>query len=72
MRAQACAVKPGTTGPVQFSGQNREQRLLQDSEATVTILSGMTTYKMHASDYKSLVIIGQDSFPANGATFSYR
>jgi len=31
-------------------------------EATVTILSGMTTYKMHASDYKSLVIIGQDQF----------
>jgi len=22
----------------------------------------MTTYKMHASDYKSLVIIGQDHF----------
>jgi hypothetical protein len=31
-------------------------------EATVTILSGMTTYKMHASDYKSLVVIGQDQF----------
>jgi hypothetical protein len=31
-------------------------------EATVTVLSGMTTYKMHASDYKSLLVIGEDQF----------
>ena len=31
-------------------------------EATVTILSGMTTYKMHAADYKSLLVIGEDQF----------
>src|SRR5208337_1614434 len=31
-------------------------------EATVTILSGMTTYKLHASDYKSLLVIGEDQF----------
>ncbi|MGA7565305.1 MAG: hypothetical protein WBW53_04455, partial [Terriglobales bacterium] len=31
-------------------------------DATVTILSGMTTYKMHTSDYKSLVVMGEDQF----------
>ena len=31
-------------------------------EATVTVLSGMTTYKMHAADYKSLLVIGEDQF----------
>ena len=31
-------------------------------EATVTILSGMVAYKMHASDYKSMLVIGEDQF----------
>jgi hypothetical protein len=31
-------------------------------EATVTVLSGMETYKMHVSDYKSLLVIGEDKF----------
>ena len=56
-------VKPGTTGPVQFlKGKIVSSDCSRTPEATVTILSGMTTYKMHASDYKSLVIIGQDQF----------
>jgi tetratricopeptide (TPR) repeat protein len=55
--------KPGTTGPMQFlKGKIVSSDCSKPPEATVTILSGMTTYKMHASDYKSLVVIGQDQF----------
>jgi tetratricopeptide (TPR) repeat protein len=56
-------VKPGTTGPVQFlKGKIVSSDCSKPPEATVTILSGMTTYKMHASDYKSLLVIGEDQF----------
>jgi len=56
-------VKPGTTGPVQFlKGKIVSSDCSKPPEATVTILSGMTTYRMHASDYKSLLVIGQDQF----------
>jgi tetratricopeptide (TPR) repeat protein len=56
-------VKPGTTGPMQFlKGKIVSSDCSKPPEATVTILSGMTTYKMHASDYKSLLVIGQDQF----------
>jgi len=56
-------VKPGTAGPVQFlKGKIVSTDCSKPPEATVTILSGMTTYKMHASDYKSLLIIGEDQF----------
>jgi tetratricopeptide (TPR) repeat protein len=56
-------VKPGTTGPVQFlKGKIVSSDCSKPPEAMVTILSGMTTYKMHASDYKSLLVIGQDQF----------
>jgi tetratricopeptide (TPR) repeat protein len=57
------APKPVTTGPVQFlKGKIVSSDCSKPPEATVTILSGMTTYKMHASDYKSLVVIGVDQF----------
>jgi tetratricopeptide (TPR) repeat protein len=57
------APKPGTTGPVQFlKGKIVSSDCSKPPEATVTILSGMTTYKMHASDYKSLPMIGEDQF----------
>jgi tetratricopeptide (TPR) repeat protein len=57
------AVKPGTTGPVQFlKGKIVSSDCSKPPEAVVTILSGMTTYKMHASDYKSLVVVGEDQF----------
>jgi hypothetical protein len=36
-------------------------------EATVTVLSGMNTYTMHASDYKSLLVIGEDQFSCEWA-----
>ncbi|MGB8010307.1 MAG: hypothetical protein WCF68_01735, partial [Terriglobales bacterium] len=55
--------KPGTTGPVQFlKGKIVSSDCSKAPEATVTVLSGMTTYTFHASDYKSLVVIGQDQF----------
>src|ERR1700687_4448006 len=41
-------VKPGTTGPVQFlKGKIVSSDCSKPPEATVTILSGMTTYKLH-------------------------
>ncbi len=56
-------VKPGTTGPVQFlKGKIVSSDCSKPPEATVTILSGMATYKLHASDYKSLLVIGEDQF----------
>jgi len=56
-------VNPGKTGPVQFlKGKIVNSDCSKPPEAMVTILSGMTTYKMHASDYKSLLVIGEDQF----------
>jgi tetratricopeptide (TPR) repeat protein len=56
-------VAPGTTGPVQFlKGKIVSSDCSKPPEATVTILSGMTTYKLHASDYQSLLVIGEDQF----------
>jgi tetratricopeptide (TPR) repeat protein len=54
---------PGTTGPVQFlKGKIVSSDCSRSPEATVTVLSGMTTYKMHAADYKLLLVIGEDRF----------
>jgi len=56
-------VKPGTTGPVRFlKGKIVSSDCARAPEATVTVLSGMTTYKMHASDFKTLPVIGEDQF----------
>ena len=56
-------VTPGKTGPVQFlKGKIVSSDCSKPPEATVTILSGMTTYKLHASDYQSLLVIGEDQF----------
>jgi tetratricopeptide (TPR) repeat protein len=56
-------VKLGTTGPVQFlKGKIVSSDCSKPPEAMVTVLSGMTTYKMHASDFKSLLVIGEDQF----------
>ena len=55
--------KPGTTGPVQFlKGKIVSSDCSKAPEATVTILSGMTTYQMHTADYKSLLVIGEEQF----------
>jgi tetratricopeptide (TPR) repeat protein len=56
-------VKPGTTGPVQFmKGKIVSSDCSKPPEAMITVLSGMKTYKLHASDYKSLLVIGEDQF----------
>ncbi len=66
--AKPPAPKPGTTGPVQFlKGKIVSSDCSKAPEATVLVLSGMTTYKMHASDYKSLAVIGEDQFSCEWA-----
>ncbi|MFZ0562545.1 MAG: tetratricopeptide repeat protein [Terriglobales bacterium] len=55
--------KPESSGPVQFlKGKIVSSDCSKPPEATVTILSGMTTYKFHTGDYKSLVVMGEDQF----------
>jgi tetratricopeptide (TPR) repeat protein len=55
--------KPESTGPVQFlKGKIVSSDCSNSPQATVTILSGMTTYQMHTADYKSLVVMGEDQF----------
>ena len=56
-------VKPGSTGPVLFlKGKIVTSDCTQTPEAAITVLSGMTTYTMHVSDYKTLVVVGEDQF----------
>ena len=55
--------KPGTIEPMQFlKGKIVGSDCSKAPAATVTILSGMTTYKLHTSDYKSLLVIGDEQF----------
>jgi len=61
--AKTAAVKPGSTGPVQYlKGKIVNSDCSKAPEAMVTVLVGMTTYKMHASDFKTLPVIGEDQF----------
>jgi tetratricopeptide (TPR) repeat protein len=56
-------VKPGTTGPVLFlKGKIVSSDCSKAPEAAINVLSGMTTYTLHSSDYKSLLVIGEDKF----------
>ena len=56
-------VKPGTTGPVLFlKGKIVSSDCSKSPEAAITVLSGMTTYTMHASDYNNIQVIGEDKF----------
>ena len=55
--------KPGTTGPVQhLKGKLVVSDCSKTPEATIAFLVGMKTYKMHTSDYKTMLVIGQDQF----------
>jgi tetratricopeptide (TPR) repeat protein len=55
--------KPGATGPVQFlKGKLVSSDCSKPPDAMVTILVGMKTYKLHTPDFKSLLVIGEDSF----------
>ena len=42
----------------------------------MTVVSGMTTYRMHAADSKSLLVIGEDQFSCDwknrAASVNYR
>ncbi len=60
--------KTAPTGPVQFlRGKIVSSDCSKSPEATVTVLSGMTTYALHASDYKTLLVIGEDQFSCQWA-----
>ena len=55
--------KPGATGPVQFlKGKLVGSDCSKPPDATVTILVGMKTYKLHTADFKSLLVIGEENF----------
>jgi tetratricopeptide (TPR) repeat protein len=55
--------KPGTTGPVQhMKGKLVASDCAKPPEAIVTLLAGMKTYKLHTSDYKSMLVIGEEQF----------
>jgi tetratricopeptide (TPR) repeat protein len=55
--------KPGTTGPVQhMKGKLVASDCAKSPEAMITFLVGMKTYKMHTSDYKLMLVIGEDQF----------
>ena len=55
--------KPGTTGPVQhMKGKLVMSDCVKAPEAIVTFLVGMKTYKLHTSDFKSMLVIGEDQF----------
>ncbi len=55
--------RPAITGPVLFlKGKIVASDCTKTPEAAVTVLSGMTTYTMHVSDYKTLVVVGEDQF----------
>lgn len=57
------APKPGSTGPVEnLKGKIVQSDCSKPPAALITILSGMTSYTMHASDYKTLLVIGEDQF----------
>jgi len=55
--------KPGTTGPIQFvKGKLVGSDCSKPPDAVLTIVAGMRTYKLHTSDFKSLLVIGEDGF----------
>lgn len=55
--------KPGTTGPVQhMKGKLVASDCSKPPDAVITFLVGMKTYKMHTSDYKTMLVIGEDQF----------
>jgi len=58
-------VKPG---PVLFlKGKIVSSDCSKSPEVAITVLSGMTTYTMHAPDYKTLLVIGEDQFSCEWA-----
>jgi tetratricopeptide (TPR) repeat protein len=63
MAPKPAPVKPRMTGPVRFlKGKIVSIDCSKPPEATIIVVSGMATYRMHASDSRSLVVIGQGQF----------
>lgn len=55
--------KPGGSGPIEnLKGKIVRSDCSKPPEALITVISGMTTYTMHASDYNTLLVIGEDQF----------
>lgn len=54
---------PASAGPVQnLKGKIVRSDCSKPPELSMTVISGMTTYTMHASSYKTLLVIGEDEF----------
>jgi len=61
--SKPAAPKPGTTGPVEnLKGKIVQSDCSKPPDVLITIISGMTSYTMHAPDYKTLLVIGEDQF----------
>jgi tetratricopeptide (TPR) repeat protein len=61
--AKPALPNPGSTGPIEnLKGKIVRIDCSKAPEASITMISGMTTYTMHASDVKTLLVIGQDQF----------
>lgn len=61
--AKPPAPKPGSTGPVEnLKGKIVQSDCSKPPDVLITIISGMTSYTMHASDFKTLLVIGEDQF----------
>jgi tetratricopeptide (TPR) repeat protein len=55
--------KPGSAGPVEnLKGKIVQSDCSKPPGAAITVISGMTTYTMHSSDFKTLLVIGEDQF----------
>jgi tetratricopeptide (TPR) repeat protein len=62
-KSKAEPAKQGATGPMHFlKGKIVSIDCSKPPEAVVTVISGMTTYRMHVSDSKSVLVIGEDQF----------
>jgi tetratricopeptide (TPR) repeat protein len=61
--SKPAAPKPGSTGPVEnLKGKIVQSDCSKPPDVLITIISGMTSYTMHAPDYKTLLVIGEDQF----------
>ncbi|MFZ0480001.1 MAG: tetratricopeptide repeat protein [Terriglobales bacterium] len=60
---QSAQSKPINTAPVEnVKGKIVQSDCSKPPGAVVTIISGMTTYTMHSSDFKTMLVIGEDHF----------
>ena len=61
--AKPAPARPGSAGPVlHIKGKLVASDCSRPPEAVITFLTGMKTYKMHTSDFKTMLVIGQDEF----------